>query len=73
MAQRITLLGEVIYTTDTPLHMAQPVTLLGEVISTTIYTFTYGPAGNFIRRSHPQRITFLGEHTQIHLYIWPSG
>ena len=71
MAQRVTLLGEVINTTNTPLHMAQPVTLLGEVISTTDtplhmvqrvtllgeikhnkYTFTYGPAGTFVTRSH---------------------
>ena len=35
MSQRETLLGEVINTTNTLLHMAQRVTLLGEVINTT--------------------------------------
>ena len=48
MIQRVTLFGEVINTTNTPLHIAQRATLLGEGINTTIYTFTYGPAGNFI-------------------------
>ena len=32
------------------------VTLFGEVINTRNYTFTYGPAGNFIRRSHKHKI-----------------
>ena len=33
MAQLVTLLGEVINTTNKPVHMAQWVTLLGEVIN----------------------------------------
>ena len=35
MAQPVTLLGEVMNTTNTPLHMAQRVTILGDVIITT--------------------------------------
>ena len=48
MAQRVTLLGEVINTTNTPLHMAQRVTLLGEVINTTNTPLHMVRAGNFI-------------------------
>ena len=47
MGQQITLLGEVINTTDTPLHIA-----LRRRHKHNKYTFTYGPAGNFIMRSH---------------------
>ena len=61
--QRVTLYGEVIITTDTPLHMAQPVTLLGEVMNTTKTPLHMA-----------QRVTLLGEviTREIHLYIWPS-
>ena len=40
MAKLVTLLGEVINTTNKPLHMAQRITLLGEVIN-TINTLFY--------------------------------
>ena len=41
MAQRVTLVGEVINTTNTPLHMAQPVTLLGEVMTQQIHLYIW--------------------------------
>ena len=47
MAQRVTLLGEVINTTNTPLHMAQRVTLLGEVINTTNTPLDMAQRDNF--------------------------
>ena len=41
MAQPVTLLGEVMNTTKTPLHMAQRVTLLGEVITREIHLYIW--------------------------------
>ena len=64
MGQRVTLLGDVINTTDRHLYdMSQRVTLLGEVINTTNTPLHMG-----------ERATLLGEviTQQIHLYIWPS-
>ena len=39
MDQLVTLLGEVINTTNKPLHMAQRITLLGEVITKQIHLY----------------------------------
>ena len=86
MAQRVTLLGEVINTTNTPLHMAQLDNVIRRSHKLNRYTFTYGPACNFIRRSHKhkqihilhmaQRVTLLGEvinTTDITFTYGPAG
>ena len=44
MAQRVTVLGEVINTTNTTLDMAQRITFLGEVITREIHLYIW-PSG----------------------------
>ena len=71
MAQRVTLLGEVINATKTPLDMAQRVTLLGVVINTTNTPLHMAQRVTLLRRSHKyNKYTFT--YDPAGNFIWRS-